>query len=53
MERAGDVASSSKEKETWFGLLLLVNSVGILPLIYLLFVEKGEVFGRKRRKRIQ
>lgn len=33
-----------KGRKVWFVVLLLLNTLGILPLIYLFGVEKGEMF---------
>ena len=33
--------SARKEQKVWFVALLIVNSVGILPLIYLLLEKRG------------
>lgn len=43
--------TAQQKKKIWFVVLLLINSVGILPLIYLLFIEKGEVFGKKKKSK--
>lgn len=34
--------SARKEQKVWFVALLIVNSVGILPLIYILLEKKAE-----------
>ena len=33
----------------WFVALLLLNTMGILPLIYLLAIEKGEFFNSRKK----
>lgn len=35
----------------WFVALLILNTVGILPLFYLLAIEKGEFFNKYNQKK--
>lgn len=43
-------AAGNKQKN-WFILLLLVNTAGILELVYLLFVAPNKPFARKTTQR--
>lgn len=38
--------SAHKKQKVWFGFLLVVNSVGILPIIYLLLNSKRQDNGK-------
>ena len=39
--------SAQRKEKSWFVALLIVNSAGILPLIYL--ISKGDILGNKKR----
>jgi len=44
--------ASKRESKKWFWVLLLVTSLGILPLIYLIFFKnKPEKKGKSKKKR--
>lgn len=43
--------SARNKQQYWFVALLLVNSLGILPLIYLGFFEKEKPFFRRKKRK--
>lgn len=43
--------SARREQKVWFVALLIVNSVGILPLIYLVFFKNGSSKAEKRKSK--
>ncbi len=47
--------SARQSQKWWFIAILILNTMGILPLIYLFFFrsnrEKLDIFGRKRKRK--
>ena len=42
--------TARKKRYAWFIALLVLNTIGILPIIYLLFFQKQKKKAKKKRK---